>query len=194
MQPTKTKEAELIETIKAGNLSAFGILVDTYKTVAFSLACSILKNQTEAEDALQEAFIKAFKNLKQFKRDAKFSTWLYAIVVNTCKSHLRTNSRTQYSSEIDDSHFEEAALSAHEIAELQERTEIINAILAKMKADESLLLRLFYLAEMSIKEIQEITNFQESKVKVTLLRARKSFFSLYQIHYKKDKNMLYDRA
>ena len=92
MRKNKDMEFELITRIRAGDTSGFRILVDRYKDLSFSLACSILKNEQDAEDALQESFIKAFKGLGQFNFKSSFSTWFYKIVVNTC---LTNNAKQQ---------------------------------------------------------------------------------------------------
>jgi RNA polymerase sigma factor (sigma-70 family) len=177
MKKNKDKEFDLIERIKEGDTSNFRMLVDEYKNVSFSLACSILKNEQDAEDALQESFIKAFKGLKSFSFKSSFSTWLYKIVVNTC--------RTKYISQKRHSQLIENDLSLNvEIAgddtpfnkiTSNERKYIVNRVLDQLKEEESLLLRLFYLAELNIAEIKQITGYKDSKIKVTLFRARKSF-------------------
>ena len=93
MKKNKEKEFALIERIKEGDTSHFRILVDKYKDVSFSLACSILKNEQDAEDALQESFIKAFKGLKSFSYKSAFSTWFYMIVINTCRTKYKNQKR-----------------------------------------------------------------------------------------------------
>jgi RNA polymerase sigma-70 factor (ECF subfamily) len=177
MRNNKDKESELIARIKEGDTSEFRILVDKYKDVSFSLACSILKNEQDAEDALQDSFIKAFKGLKTFDFKSSFSTWFYKIIVNTCNTKYKNQKRNNQFIDFD-------SYSKIEIAEnntpfneidMKERKEIVNKVLDMIHEEESLLLRLFYLAELSIDEIKQITGFKDSKIKVTLHRARKSF-------------------
>ncbi len=177
MRTNKENEFELITRIREGDISDFKILVDNYKDVSFSLACSILNNEQDAKDALQESFIKAFKSLGKFNFKSSFSTWFYKIVVNTCKtrySHQKRNDPFIIYDSCVGIEMSENNTPFNEL-DLKERKEIVNRILDIMEPDESLLLRLFYLAELSIKEIKEITDFKESKIKVTLFRARKSF-------------------
>jgi len=83
MKISSEKEIEIINQVKEGDTSLFRLLIDKYKDVSFSLACSILRNEQDAEDALQEAFIKAYNGLKRFNFHSSFATWLYKIVVNT---------------------------------------------------------------------------------------------------------------
>jgi RNA polymerase sigma factor (sigma-70 family) len=185
MRKSENKESELIAKIKGGDTSEFAILVDRYKDVSFSLACSILKNEQDAEDALQESFVKAFKGLKSFSFESSFSTWLYRIVVNTCNTNYKTKKRN-------DQFIDFNSNSIIEIAEnntpfnqidMKERREIVNKVLDMIDNEESLLLRLFYLAELSIHEIKQITGFKDSKIKVTLHRARKSFQQRLEKNY-----------
>ena len=166
----------IIEKTKAGDISAFRILVDKYKDVSFSLACSILKDEHESEDALQEAFLRAFRNVGKFNYKSSFSTWLYRIVVNTCltieKKHginklNEPNFNLSNNEAIDE-------ITGFDKLSVSNRREIIDAALTRMKSDEALLLRLYYLSELNVAEIKEITGFRESSIRVTLHRARKS--------------------
>ena len=68
-----------IEKVLKGDTNSFAFLVDKYKDMVFSLALKVVKNKEEAEEVSQDTFIKAFRSLKNFKGDAKFSTWLYKL-------------------------------------------------------------------------------------------------------------------
>jgi RNA polymerase sigma factor (sigma-70 family) len=81
------EENDLIDQILAGKEEPYGRLVDQYKSYAFTIALKILNNRPDAEEAAQDAFIKAFHYLKSFNRKARFSTWLYRIVFNTAVSY-----------------------------------------------------------------------------------------------------------
>ena len=177
MRKNENKEFELITRIKEGDTSDFKILVDKYKDVSFSLACSILRNEQDAEDALQESFIKAFKGLSRFNFKSSFSTWFYKIVVNTCNSKFTKQKRDNQLIDFDSSLRIDINDKDTPFSELdiKERKDVVNKVLDALNTDESLLLRLFYLSELSVAEIKDITGFKESKIKVTLFRARKSF-------------------
>ena len=77
---TSEEEYLLIDRILAGDRNLYATLVDKYKSYAYTIAMKVLENRPEAEEAAQDAFIKAFHYLKGFNRQAKFSTWLYRIV------------------------------------------------------------------------------------------------------------------
>jgi len=79
---TPIEDADLVMASKAGDSAAFGELVARYDRKLFRIAYHIIHNPDDAQDVVQEAFIKVFQNLGQFRADSKFSTWLYRIVVN----------------------------------------------------------------------------------------------------------------
>lgn len=78
-----------IRQIIAGETSRFTYFVDTYKDMAFTVAFRIVNNTADAEEVVQDAFVKAYTSLHTFRQDSKFSTWLYKIVVNTALSKTR---------------------------------------------------------------------------------------------------------
>ena len=160
----------MIDRIKDGDTDAFRELVDGYKDVSLSLACSILKDEQKAEDALQDAFIKVFEKLYTFRYEATFSTWLYRIVVNTCYNELRRYKSCTVLSRAsledpDGNH----ALGTFKV---EEQKKFIQLALKRLRTDESLVLRLFYLCNLKIKDIEGITGFTGSKIKVDLHRGR----------------------
>ena len=79
----------IIAKVKKGDVAAFNVLVDEHKAMAFTLALRLLKSREDAEEVTQDSFLKAYKNIGQFKEEAKFSTWLYTIVYNTALTSLR---------------------------------------------------------------------------------------------------------
>lgn len=163
------KDGQLIKRIREGDRLAFRQLVEKYKDVSLSLACSILKDQVRAEDALQEAFIKVYQKLHTFREDANFSTWLYRIVVNTSYNHLKKRKNHTRLSEISKMHLEN---TERNILKENDQKKYICLALDQLRPDEALVIRLFYLCELKISEIKKITGFKESKIKVDLHRGR----------------------
>ena len=101
------EENTLIDQVLAGKQEPYALLVDHYKSYAFTIALKILNNRSDAEEVAQDAFIKAFHYLKNFNRQARFSTWLYRIVFNTAISHKRKNNQVLSSIENHDHALEE---------------------------------------------------------------------------------------
>jgi len=82
-------DSELVKIAKAGDSDAFGELVERNETKVYGLCLKMLGNQEDAEDCLQEVFIKAFKALPGFREEARFSTWLYRIAYNESLMRIR---------------------------------------------------------------------------------------------------------
>lgn len=83
----------LVERAKQGDKRSFGMLVSKYQRKLFRLILRLVHNQTEAEDVVQETFIKAYRALHQFRGDAAFYTWLYRIGINTARNFLDNRGR-----------------------------------------------------------------------------------------------------
>ena len=82
-------DEELVEACQAGESSAFDLLVARWEDRIRGASYRLLGSEDEARDATQEAFLKAYKGLPDFKREARFSSWLYRIAVNLCRDRLR---------------------------------------------------------------------------------------------------------
>ncbi len=183
-------ERQIISSILDGNFALFEKLVEKYKDMAFSIAFRILENKEDAEDITQESFLKAFNALSSFKYQSKFSTWFYRIVYNMAINQGRISYIDNVSFE---DYFEENTdLISNEIESLDsiKRKEIIELVLSKMPADESISITLFYLEEFSIEEVAEITGWSNSNVKVKLFRGRKRFYELLKTYMKTEINCL----
>ncbi|MDL2284074.1 RNA polymerase sigma factor RpoE [Oxalobacter sp. OttesenSCG-928-P03] len=83
----------LVERVQQGDKASFDILVSKYQRKLFRLVLRFVHNQTEAEDVVQETFIKAYRALHQFRGDAAFYTWLYRIAINTARNFLENRGR-----------------------------------------------------------------------------------------------------
>lgn len=170
---SKEQERAIVEQAKVGDESAFRQLIYWHKDEAFSLACSILKDRTLAEDVLQEVFIKVFQKIDSFNYQSRFYTWLYRIVVNRCYNERRKKKQTLETLEREISGNE-----GFDNLDLNDINAIMQSSLDLMKPNEALVLRLFYLSELSIEEVKEVTGFSQSKVKVALHRGRKNLKEL----------------
>lgn len=178
---TQIEDYDLIRKVIEGDTTAFRQLVYEHKDVSLSLAYSILKNKSLAEDVLQDVFIKVFNKLKTFKFESSFSTWLYRIVVNTSYNELK---RQKNNISIDDYNHDHvmSTINDHDYMKEEDQKYYICKALMLLRPDEALVLRLFYLCELSIKEIENITAFKTSKIKVDLHRGRENLnFQLRQL-------------
>jgi len=86
-------DLELVKLVQQGNKRSYDLLVIKYQSKVMSIVSRFVKDRAEAEDVSQEAFIKAYKAIKNFRGDSAFYTWLYRIAVNSAKNHLMTKKR-----------------------------------------------------------------------------------------------------
>jgi len=173
-------EKQQVSKVLKGETFAFGYFVDTYQDMAITIAFRICGNMQDAEDIVQDAFVKAFHNLHTFKSNSKFSTWFYRIVYNTAITQTRYS---VYHTEFVDYKVVEANSTFSEKGTMEqleenERKTLVNEALDRMPKDEGVLLTLYYLDDNSVKDIVEITGLNNANVKVKLHRARKRFAEL----------------
>jgi len=176
---TKPDEYYINETLN-GNVNAYAFLVERYKHMVFTLTMRIVKNREEAEEVSQDVFVKAYKNLKSFKGESKFSTWIYKIGYYASLDVVKKNKRQINSINIDE--FNEGNIGSMQdglkYLEAKERKKVINDALLRLDEDEQVILTLYYFEEMPLKEISKVVNLSLENIKVKLFRARKKLFSL----------------
>ena len=172
------KERVYVEKVLSGNTSAFSYFVNTYQGMAINIAYRICENMQDAEDVVQESFVKAYKNLHTFRLESKFSTWFYRIVFNSAVTSTKSKIWV-VDDEVDTLAIDMSSdLDTTNQIEKNEKSQVVSHVLSKMPKAYGLMLSLFYLEDNSIKEIAEITGLNNSNVKVMLHRARKMFKEL----------------
>ena len=166
---TKEEEFELIDRVLAGQTDAYARLVDSYKSFAFTIALKVLENRAEAEEAAQDAFIRAFHYLKKFNREARFSTWLYRITFNTAISAKRKNKMRLDS--IENTIIVQEG-SSEDALERNDKHVFITQAMEKLNEMDKLAIQLYYLQEFSLDEVGEIMGQPSNTIKVRVHRAR----------------------
>ncbi len=166
---TQEEENKLLDRILAGDRQAYALLVDEHKSFAFSIALKVINNRVEAEEAAQDAFIKAFQYLKNFNRQARFSTWLYRITFNTAISYKRKHKPAFQSTE--KTIIPQAGLAEQEL-ELHDKLQFVQKAMQTLNEADRIALQLFYLNEYSLDEVAAITAQNANTVKVRVHRAR----------------------
>lgn len=176
-------DQELIDSIKNGNHSDYSVLVDRYKNKAFSMLKRMLRNEFDAEEVLQDAFLKAFRSLETFKGEAKFSTWFYRIVYNSALTKLSSKRRKieQEMSSVED-HLELESNFDSIDAEKKNVSELVNEMINLLPEKYSTIITLFYLNELTCDEIAETMNISLSNVKVLLHRSRNAMRDMIEKH------------
>jgi RNA polymerase sigma-70 factor (ECF subfamily) len=178
----KREDQFFIKKVLAGDSSAFAVLVDRHKNDVFNICVKILRNKEEAEEVAQDTFLKVFDKLNTFKKESKFSTWLYRIAFNTSISQLRKSKSKQldtvdYFIEI---HSEEELIDKLNLENIEERERKLKFAISALNSEQQLLLQLYYEKDISVIEVAKITNLSESNVKVKIHRARQKLFQLMQ--------------
>lgn len=179
----KLSDLNIIHSVLRGNDADFSLLIDRYKDKAYSLLLRMLKNEMDAEEVLQDSFLKAYNALEKFKEQAKFSTWFYKIVYNTALSFIASKRKRQddETSSIDDFHY----LKSEEIeiyAETEDANHYIHKLVNKLPVKNGIILILFYIDGLSLSEISEIMNLSLVNTKVTLHRSRNALRDLILKH------------
>lgn len=168
----------ILKKAKAGDAAALNQLLDQYKDIAFSIAFRILKNEDDAEDVVQDSFIRVFESIKKFRNESKFSTWLYRIVYNESIQKQKSNSKYSCSDVYENEEVIDIQVIDDALQKMvdSERSKKIREALDQLHPQESLVLTLYYLEEKTIKEIHKITQLSKSNIKVILHRARKNLY------------------
>ena len=150
----------------------FSLLYNRYASKIFAKCISLLKDETLAQDATQEIFMKSFLNLTQFAERAKFSTWVYSITYNYCIDYLRKKKKLNniFSDEMEKAPDIEEEVPDHEL--LQMETQKLKKVLGEMQEGDREILLMKYQHELSIKEISTILDKSESAVKMRIKRAK----------------------
>lgn len=166
-----------VERTLAGDHEAFAELVHRYERDVFNLSYRMLNNRGEAEDAAQEAFLRAYANLERYDPDRPFKTWVMSIASNHCIDRLRRRRLTWLSLEepLPPHPALTSDLPGPEEATLQnERSMFVQGLLEELNPDYRLVVVLRYWYDLSYAEIAEMLDTTESAVKSRLFRARQA--------------------
>lgn len=169
------EENQLIEQILTGNTHAFRFLVKKYERLVFHIAGRMLNQQADLEDLCQDVFIKVYKKLPEFRREAKLSTWIGTIAYREAIDFLRKKgvahqeienvNMLKMDSLVDYGNPEAIQTKAERVAKVKE---LINELPSTYRT----VLSLYHIEELSYKEIEEITQMPEGTLKSYLHRAR----------------------
>lgn len=179
-------DAQLVERVKAGDRQAFGLLVTKYERRVLRLLSRFIRDQAEMEDVAQEAFIKAYRALPQFRGESAFYTWLYRIAVNTAKNYLATQGRRPISMSqlqsadaeegesfdagdvVEDTNTPDAVLHSRQVAET------VNAAIEALPPDLRTAITLREIEGLSYEEIAEAMSCPIGTVRSRIFRAREA--------------------
>ncbi len=171
-----TSEYLLLEDIRGGDARKYAVLVNRYKDRGLALAERIIRSREEAEEVLQDAFVRAFRNLKSFRGDSSFGTWFYRILYNLCLTHTRRATAGRKESLDDDSIADVVegftAADALVALEANDIREILLTEVNRLPESYRIPLTLFYMQELSYEEIALVMHLPIGTIKTNLHRAR----------------------
>jgi RNA polymerase sigma-70 factor (ECF subfamily) len=177
-------DALLVERVKQGDQRAFALLVAKYERRVQRLLSRLVRDSAEIEDITQEAFIKAYRALPQFRGESAFYTWLYRIAINTAKNYLATKSRRPVTvgefqgaddgeffdlgDVVEDNNTPDAVLHSRQVAEA------VNAAIEALPEDLKAAITLREIEGLSYEEIAQAMDCPIGTVRSRIFRAREA--------------------
>lgn len=182
LSSTVAREDEhlLVAAAKRGDAAAFEELVNRYEGKIFRLTMNITRNREDAEDAMQDAFLKSYAHLKDFQEDSRFYTWLVRIAANEALMRLRKRRPNQFSldepiegdEDLMPRELEDWGPSPEQRFAQTEMREILNEVIDKLEPDFRVVFVLRDIEELSTEETASTLGISIPAVKSRLLRAR----------------------
>jgi RNA polymerase sigma-70 factor (ECF subfamily) len=173
----------LVKRVQRGDKTAFDLLVRKYQHKVVKLVLRYVRNPAEAEDIAQEAFIKAYRALPQFRGDSAFYTWMYRIAINTAKNSLASRDRSPIAYDLDlndpeESHSVQTKLQDPDTPEgmalTEEIRQIVNSAIEGLPEELKTAIVLRELDGLSYEEIAEAMECPVGTVRSRIFRAREA--------------------
>ncbi|HSD51417.1 MAG TPA: sigma-70 family RNA polymerase sigma factor [Candidatus Methylomirabilis sp.] len=168
MPEGRQSDETLLYRVQTGERDAFAILVDRYQRRAFAVALRMLGRRQDAEDAVQQAFLRLYEARADYNSRWRLSTWFYRILINACVDELRRRRPQVPLEEWDDS----VEDSAHQEVEIMERGRLLQAALVTVPVEARIVLTLHYGDGLGYREIGAIRGISVNTVKTHLRRGR----------------------
>ena len=181
---TNDPDHVIIDQLLAGDQSVYSVLVNKYKSYAFTIAQKILQNKPEAEEAAQETFVRMYTKLHTFQSDRKLASWVLSIASHYCIDRLRRRRITWLSLDDDPiaSVLPSHELNPEELALRREACDEVQDCIAELEPGYRAPLILRYWQGLSYEEIAEVMGISVSAVKSRLHRARLQIAGRAQAH------------
>ena len=175
-------DQQLVERVQQGDKNAFNLLVLKYQNKVMSLISRYVRNQADVADVTQEAFIKAYRALANFRGESAFYTWLYRIAVNTAKNHLTSQGRRAPANDvyIEDAEYYEGSDALKEFASPErllmkdQMSKVIFDTLDTLPEELKMAISLRELEGMSYEDIANIMDCPVGTVRSRIFRAREA--------------------
>jgi len=179
---TEPTDQQLVERVQKGDKRAFDLLVLKYQFKLQAIVGRFIRDIDEVADVTQEAFIKAYRAIPNFRGDSQFYTWLYRIAVNTAKNHLVSKTRRPITADIDIADAEQLANNEHFVDEVSPENEllglelqrVIDSALGALPEDLRNALTLREFDGLSYEDIAAVMDCPVGTVRSRIFRARES--------------------
>jgi len=172
------------EYLKTQNVAYFDILYRRYSRKVFGKCFSILKNESSAEDAMQDVFMKILLNISKFSGKSKFSTWIYSITYNYCIDMIRRRKKDKSVLVEDMSMSYDKEEDINDSMLLEVNISRLKVILDKIPAMDKTILLMKYQDDFSIKDMSLMLSKSESAIKMKIKRAKQKFKKIHSETYK----------
>ncbi|GAB3275513.1 RNA polymerase sigma factor [Larkinella harenae] len=162
----------------------FGQLYKRYSNKVYRRCLTITKDPIDAEDCMQDIFMRVLSGLHNFKEQSTFSTWLYTVSTNYCMDRMKLGRRRNNWVELDNE-ITKTLADTNEYAGVEERYQLVDMILEKIAPSESMYLRMKYEENMNIRDMAILLQVKDSAVKMRLKRVRdkiKDILVVYQLY------------
>ena len=164
-------DSMIVGRIKGGDRQAFDMLFDIYQKRVYNIALGLCKNEHDAMDVAQEAFLRIYKSIKTFREDSSLSTWIYRITVNAAYDFLRAQSKRS-EVPIEMAQNVKAAATPEAVYEKLEKRQAVRAAIEKLNEEHKAVIILRDINGLSYSEIAQALSIEEGTVKSRLFRAR----------------------
>jgi len=172
-------ESYYINRVRQGEKEAFSWLVDTYKDMVYTICIRMLTVESDAEEAAQDVFVKAYRSIQGFQGKSKFSTWLYRIAYNQCISVIRKKVKMiDLMDEMPETEVNEEDISGLDSISAKERSKYLQMAIEALPETDGVVVTLFYYDELSLDEIAEITGLTSGNIRIKLHRSRKKMYQV----------------
>ena len=167
-------DEQLVSQTLAGDRDAFGVLVHKYQEMVFAYAFQKVRNEADAQDVMQEVFLRAYRNLYALRHPHRFRSWLYTIMSNECNRWLARAAKTRQHEVVltDAAENEVGAEPAYAVPTEDWRADLEQAI-AALSDENRVAVSMFYMGDCTLKEISEFLGVSVNTVKTKLHRARR---------------------
>jgi len=178
-EPVYLRHKNLVEQSKKGDRKAQFALYNQYVDAMFQISLRMLNNRIDAEDILQESFVKAFKNLNQFKYESSFGAWLKRIVINNCINHIKKRKLKWV--DIENVQIDVTEETGESKLNHLPKIELIKEKIKELPDGFRVVLSLYLLEGYDHKEISQILNISESTSKTQYHRAKNKLKQLIKV-------------